>query len=62
MTKKKIDRKSLKNYYDDETLKRFMNISAKATLNWLEEANKFFDKILPEKTKKLQQKLKQKGW
>jgi len=62
MKRKKTDKKKLKYYYDDETLKRFMNMSAKATLNWLEEANRFFDKVVPKKTKKLQQKLKQEGW
>lgn len=49
-------------YYSNDELKEMMRMSIKSTLLWLEKARKFFGKITPRNTKKLQDKLIQEGW
>ena len=57
-TKKQI----MESYYSDEELREMMSTTLKQTLRWLEETNRFFNKVLPRETKKLQEKLILEGW
>jgi hypothetical protein len=52
----------MEHYYSDEELKNMMKMSQKATLRWLEEARRFFSKVTPKKTKRLQEKMIAEGW
>ncbi|MFH1709490.1 MAG: hypothetical protein ABH860_00275 [bacterium] len=59
----KISKKQImEHYYSDEELKDIRRMSTKATLKWLEEGRRFFDKAVPKRTKKLQEKLALEGW
>jgi hypothetical protein len=57
-TKKQI----MEHYYSNDELKDMMHTSIKSTLRWLERARRFFSKVTPKSTKKLQEKLIQEGW
>lgn len=57
-TKKQI----MEHYYSDEELKDSMRMSVKRTLQWLEEARRFFNKITPRMTKNIRDKLIAEGW
>jgi hypothetical protein len=61
--RKKFTKKEIMNkYYSDDELKEMARESARGAMNWLEEANRFMRRILPKKTKILQQKLIKEGW
>ncbi len=45
-----------------EKLKRFMILSPKEKLEYLEELNRFLSLAMPEKNKKIWKKLKELGW
>lgn len=57
-----MNRKRNKSEYDIEALKRYMKLSAKEKLEYLEELNKFLSIAIPEKNKKIWKKLKDMGW
>ena len=57
-----MNRKRNKAEYDIEALKRYMRLSAKKKLEYLEELNKFLSIATPEKNKKIWRKLKDMGW
>ena len=48
--------------YDIEDLKRYMAIPAERKLQFLEEANAFFSRVMPRKNKVAWEKLKRAGW
>lgn len=58
LTKKQV----MKHYFSDEELKDMMNLPVKTTLKWLEGARRFFNKVTPTATKKLQERLILEGW
>lgn len=48
--------------YDPEFLKAYMGVPAKEKLRFLEEANVFFLRITPRRTKRIWERLKDQGW
>jgi hypothetical protein len=62
MSRKITKEEAMKYYYSNEELKDMMHMSTKSTLRWLERARRFFGKITPRATKKLQDKLILEGW
>ena len=48
--------------YNDEELKRYMALSAKEKLDFLEEMNQFFSRVMPDQNKKIWSQLQKEGW
>jgi len=48
--------------YDLNDIKAYMKMTAKEKLNWLEETTKFLQKVMPDSSKKIWEKLKQRGF
>lgn len=48
--------------YKKEDLLRYLRLSPEEKLKNLEKLNKFFQLVVPEKNKKIWQKLKNNGW
>lgn len=62
MSRKINKERVMKYYYSDQELKEMMPRSIGSTLHWLEKARRFFAKITPKSTKRLQAKLILEGW
>jgi len=58
--KKIINKKN--EMYDLNDIKAYMKMTAKEKLNWLEETTKFLQKVMPDSSKKIWEKLKQRGF
>ena len=52
----------LRGDFIDEELKRYMALSAKEKLDFLEEMNQFFSKVIPDENKKIWSQLQKEGW
>ena len=48
--------------YDIKDLKRYMKLSAKEKLNYLEDVNIFLNKAMTAESKNIWEKLKRSGW
>ncbi|MFC1496280.1 hypothetical protein ACFL52_02575 [Candidatus Margulisiibacteriota bacterium] len=61
--KHKLSKKQIMNsYYSDEELKEMMKMSASRALRWLAQANRFFNKALSKKQKRLREQMIVEGW
>lgn len=54
--------RNLKEMFDLEDIKVYMQMSAKDKLYWLERVAKFLHKITPSKNKKIWERLKKRGF
>lgn len=60
---KKITKKMLMNCYGDETYEMCKGMSPKSILKWLDEANRFFVKVLGiDKILENEKRMKEMGW
>lgn len=55
-------KRELKDLFDLEDIKVYMQMSAKDKLYWLERVAKFLHKITPSKNKKIWERLKERGF
>lgn len=46
-------------YVTDEQIERYRRLTPEQKLNWLEEANAFINKFLPERSRRMQQLFKE---
>ena len=49
-------------YLETERLRQFIALSPEKKMECLEEFNKFLDALTPEKSKKIQKKLREQDW
>ena len=45
-----------------ETMQNFLRLDTSQRLKWLDEARAFFFAAVPEKTKRIAEKMRKKGW
>ncbi|MBU0574592.1 MAG: hypothetical protein KKH83_08980 [Candidatus Margulisbacteria bacterium] len=61
--KNRLDKKTIMNfYYSDKELLEMEKMSPGKTLRWLSQTNRFFNRTLSKKQKKLQDQLASEGW
>ena len=56
------DKEFEENYYRIEDLKSYMKVPVSKKLDFIAEMNEFLDSFKSEKTKKLEEKIRQEGW
>ena len=56
------DKEFEENYYNIEDLKSYMKVPVSKKLDFMVEMNEFLDSLKSEKTKKLEEKIRQEGW
>ena len=50
--------KGYKYYYDDEKIREYMKVPVWEKFRWLDEIQRFNELVMPEKTKKIREKLR----
>ena len=56
------DKEFEEKYYSIEDLKSYMKVSVSKKLDFIAEMNKFLDSFKSEKTKKIEEKIRQGNW
>ena len=56
------DKEFEENYYSIEDLKSYMKVPVSRKLDFIAEMNEFLDSFKSERTKKIEEKIRQEGW
>ena len=56
------DKEFEENYYSIEDLKSYMKVPVSKKLDFIVEMNEFLDSFKSEKTKNIEEKIRQEGW
>ena len=54
--------KEFKKLVSQEIMENFLRLTASQKLEWLDEAREFFFAAVPDRTKRIAEKMRQKGW